>query len=30
MESKVYAFTVEGGKIKVLEEIPVPDEVWNR
>ncbi|MCU1628199.1 MAG: transporter substrate-binding protein [Pseudonocardia sp.] len=30
METKVYAFTVEGGKIKVLDEIPVPDEVWNR
>ena len=29
MQTKVYAFTVEGGKIKVLDEVPVPAEVWN-
>ncbi|GAA4683755.1 ABC transporter substrate-binding protein [Pseudonocardia yuanmonensis] len=29
MQTKVYAFTVVGGKIKVLDEVPVPDEVWN-
>lgn len=29
MQTKVYAFTVEGGKVKVLDEVPVPDPVWN-
>lgn len=28
LESKVYAFTVSGGKIQVRDEIPVPDQVW--
>ncbi|MHA6620889.1 ABC transporter substrate-binding protein [Pseudonocardia sp. DLS-67] len=27
-EFPIYAFTVEGGKTKVLEEIPVDDAVW--
>lgn len=29
MQTKVYAFTVAGGKVKVLDEVPVPDQVWN-
>lgn len=29
MQSTVFAFTVAGGKIKVLGEVPVPDQVWN-
>jgi branched-chain amino acid transport system substrate-binding protein len=28
MEAKVYGFTVKGGKIEVLDEIPVPEAVW--
>lgn len=29
MQTKVYAFTVTGGRIELLDEVPVPDEVWN-
>ncbi|MFC4090419.1 ABC transporter substrate-binding protein [Micromonospora sicca] len=28
METKVYGFTVKNGEIQVLDEIPVPDKVW--
>jgi hypothetical protein len=30
MKTKIYAFTVSGGNIKVLNEIPIPDEVWQQ
>jgi branched-chain amino acid transport system substrate-binding protein len=30
MESPIYGFTVTGGKIEVLDEVPVPDEVWTQ
>ena len=30
MKTKIYAFSVSGGNIKVLNEIPIPDEVWQQ
>jgi branched-chain amino acid transport system substrate-binding protein len=30
MISKVYGFTVKNGQVSVLDEIPVPDSVWNQ
>jgi branched-chain amino acid transport system substrate-binding protein len=30
MKSHVYAFTVKGGRLEVLNEIAVPDDVWSR
>jgi branched-chain amino acid transport system substrate-binding protein len=30
LKSKIYEFTVQDGKIKVLDEIPVPDPVWEQ
>jgi branched-chain amino acid transport system substrate-binding protein len=29
-KTKVYAFTVKGGKVQVLDEIPIPDQVWEQ
>lgn len=30
LKSRVFAFTVSGGKVKVLKEIPIPDAVWQK
>lgn len=28
LKTKVYAFTIKGGKVQVLNEIPIPDAIW--
>ncbi|QRP43146.1 ABC transporter substrate-binding protein [Amycolatopsis sp. FDAARGOS 1241] len=30
LKTKVYAFTVKGGKVQVLDEIPIPDAIWEQ
>ncbi|MEV0069159.1 ABC transporter substrate-binding protein [Amycolatopsis sp. NPDC050768] len=30
LKTKVYAFTVKGGKVAVLDEIPIPDAIWEQ
>ncbi len=30
LKSRVYAFTVKGGKEKVLDQIPIPDAIWEQ